>query len=155
MKNYKIYCDLDGVLVDFNKGYHQLTGIDISGKYCTGETFWQPIKKAGYDFWVNLTWTKDGKKLWNYILQYTPELLSAPSNENDSRIGKHDWVNKELPGFHLILRSPENKKEFASPNSILIDDHISNIEDWIKSGGIGIHHISADNTISQLKQLFL
>jgi 5'(3')-deoxyribonucleotidase len=150
-----LYCDLDGVLVDFVKGYKDLTGIDISGQWHDSSEFWDPVDKAGYDFWINLSWTKDGKKLWNYIEKYNPEILSTPSRQNDSRIGKHDWVKKELPGVHLILRSAKNKKEFASPDSILIDDRDSNIEDWKNSGGIAIHHKSTENTIKELQKLKL
>ena len=146
---------MDGVIVDFDKGYFDLTGIDMCGKFLANKGFWHPINKAGYGFWINLEWTKDGKKLWKYIEKYHPIILSAPSNQDDSRIGKHDWVERELPGSHLILRSPEHKREFAEPNSILIDDRPSNIESWIEAGGIGIHHVSAAETIRQLKKMGL
>ena len=79
MENYKIYCDMDGVLVNFIKGYFELTGRDITGQYHTDKRFWEPIDKAGVDFWVNLEWTPGGKELWNYIKKYNPELLSSPS----------------------------------------------------------------------------
>jgi len=81
--------------------------------------------------------------------------LSAPSEKNESRVGKHKWVKRELPGFHLILRSPEHKKDFAAPNSILIDDREDNIDSWKKAGGIGILHKSANETIKELKKLSL
>jgi hypothetical protein len=154
-QKYKVYCDMDGVLDNFIKGYYELTGIDITGQFHSDAKFWEPVNKAGYDFWLNLEWTKDGKKLWNYIKKYNPEILSSPSHKDDSRIGKHDWIKRELPGTHLILRTPQNKKEFATPNSILIDDRPENIESWTKAGGIGILHISADNTIKELKKLSL
>lgn len=154
-QKYNIYCDLDGVIVDFNQGYYDLTGKDISGSFHDGQTFWDPINKAGYDFWINLKWTKDGKKLWDYIKKYNPELLSAPSRQDASRVAKHDWVKKEIPGAHLILRSRTNKKEFASPASILIDDLEDNVKSWNEAGGIGILHISAENTIKELKKLKL
>ena len=146
---------MDGVLVDFNKGYLKLTGIDIGGQFLNDAKFWAPINKGGQAFWENLPWMPDGKKLWNYIKKNTPIILSAPSNKDDSRIGKYKWVERELPGTHLILRSPEHKKEFASPESILIDDRESNIQDWISAGGIGILHISAVDTINQLKRMGL
>lgn len=154
-KKYKIYCDLDGVITDFIKGYHKLTGKDITGEFHNSKEFWDPINDAGYDFWINLQWTKDGHKLWNYIKKYKPEILSSPSRKDESRVAKHDWVNKELPGTHLILRSPSNKKEFANENSILIDDRDTNIKNWNDAGGIGILHKSADDTIKQLKKLSL
>jgi len=154
-EKYILYCDMDGVLVDFIKGYYELTGIDITGQYHSDEKFWEPIDKVGYQFWINLDWTKDGKKLWNYIKKYSPTILSSPSRHNHSRVAKHDWIQRELPGSRLILRSPENKKEFAKPNAILIDDRDSNVEDWIKAGGIGILHTSAKETIVQLKKYSL
>jgi FMN phosphatase YigB (HAD superfamily) len=152
---FKIYCDMDGVLVDFDKGYKELTGKDIAGQHFNDTDFWDPINKAGYDFWINLEWMKDGKRLWNYIQKYNPELLSAPSRQNDSRVAKHDWVNRELPGVHLILRSAKHKKDFAAPNHILIDDRIDNIQGWREAGGIAIHHVSTKHTIDQLKVLDL
>jgi hypothetical protein len=97
----------------------------------------------------------DGHELWSYIEKYTPELLSAPSRQPESRVAKHDWINRELPGVHLILRSAKHKKDFASPTSILIDDRVDNIADWVGAGGISILHKNAKDTISQLKDLEL
>jgi hypothetical protein len=37
--------------------------------------------------------------------------------------------------------------------ALLIDDYIKNINQFKARGGIGIHHISAASTISQLKKL--
>ena len=128
MSKYKIYCDMDGVLVDFNKGYKELTGEDLTGEHRNDTDFWDPITKVGYDFWFNLEWVPDGKQLWNYIKKHEPKILSAPSREEVSRVAKHDWIEKELPGTHLILRSAKHKKDFAAPTSILIDDRLDNIQ---------------------------
>jgi hypothetical protein len=152
-KKYTIYCDLDGVLVDFIKGYLELTGRDITGQFLNSKWFWEPIDRAGKKFWSDLEWTHDGKHLWNHIEKHNPKILSAPSRENDSIIGKHDWVKREIPGSQLLLRSPQNKKEFATPTSILIDDRLDNIEGWVNSSGIGILHKNAVHTIKQLKEL--
>ena len=146
---------MDGVLVDFNKGYFELTGHILDGIHRTDEHFWDPINEAGYDFWINLDWMSDGKELWSYIEKYNPILLSAPSRQEDSRVAKLDWVYKELPGVRLILRSAKHKKDFASPTSILIDDRVDNIADWVGAGGIGILHKNTEDTISQLKDLKL
>ena len=62
-QKYKIYCDMDGIITDFIKGYKDLTGIDISGSFHDDPKFWGPITKAGYDFWINLHWTKMEKLL--------------------------------------------------------------------------------------------
>jgi hypothetical protein len=153
--DYKIYCDMDGVLADFESGYEKLTGIDLRGEFVKGDDFWDPISKAGVGFWAGLKWMPDGQKLWNYLKPYKPDLLSAPSREDSSRIGKHVWVKHKIPGTKLILRYAKQKQELATPESILIDDRQVNIDQWEAAGGIGILHTSADNTIKQLKQLSL
>ena len=151
---YKIYCDLDGVLADFERGYEELTGIDLQGEFKPeGAEFWNPISKAGVGFWAGLKWMSDGQQLWDYIKQYKPELLSAPSRDESSRIGKYVWVKNKIPGTKLILRYADRKKELASPNAILIDDRAKNIEDWESAGGVGILHTNATDTINQLKKL--
>jgi cytidyltransferase-like protein len=155
-EKYEIYCDMDGVLVDFERGYEELTGKNIRGNHVKGDAdFWQPITDAGVEFWTKLKWMSDGKQLWNYIKKHKPSLLSAPSREESSRIGKHIWVENNIPGVNLILRAADKKQEFASPNAILIDDRADNIQRWKDAGGVGIHHISAENTINELEKLGL
>lgn len=151
---YKIYCDMDGVLTNFNDAYFKLTGVDLDGRHLNDKNFWDPINNAGYDFWVNMDWMPDGKDLWNVISKHKPTLLSAPSRSNDSRVGKFDWVEREIPGVPLILRSASRKREFAAPNHILIDDREDNIDGWIEDGGEGILHTSAENTIKILKEKY-
>ena len=153
---YKIYVDMDGVLVDFDGGYEKLTGMTTREADEKGpEFFWKPISKAGAKWWITLNWMPDGKQLWDYVKKYNPELLSAPSREEASKMGKRIWVKRELPGAKLILRSADKKQEFASPTSILIDDREKNIEQWKAAGGIGILHTDAASTIKKLKELGL
>ena len=153
---YKIYCDMDGVIADFESGYEKLTGKDIKGNHVKGDgDFWQPITDAGVKFWAGLEWMPDGKELWSYIKQYNPELLSAPSREESSKIGKYVWVKNNLPGVKLILKSAPRKQELAEPNAILIDDRKDNIQQWKDAGGIGVLHTSAQDTIKQLQELGL
>jgi hypothetical protein len=48
------------------------------------------------------------------------------------------------------------KANYSGEGKILIDDRLEpNIEMWRSKGGIGIHHTSASDTISQLKELGL
>ena len=153
---YTIYCDMDGVLVDFDRGYQELTGMTTQqADTIGGDTFWEPLIQAGAKWWITLNWMPDGKQLWNYIKKYTPILLSAPSKQESSRLGKRVWVKRELPDVKLILRPASQKQQYASPTSILIDDREKNIDQWEAAGGIGILHTSTANTIEQLKQLGL
>ena len=153
--DYKIYCDMDGVLADFESGYEELTGVDLKGEFKKGDDFWDPIKVAGVGFWAGLKWMPDGQRLWAYLKPFDPKLLSAPSREQSSRIGKAVWVKHKIPGTKLILRYAKQKQELATPDSILIDDRQVNIDQWEAAGGIGILHTSTANTIEQLQKLGL
>ena len=98
---------------------------------------------------------EDGQQLWDYIKQYSPTLLTAPSREKSSEIGKQEWIDKNIPGTPVEFRQAHKKQELATPNAILIDDREDNIERWIEAGGIGIRHTSAASTIKKLNQLGL
>jgi len=97
----------------------------------------------------------DGKEYWNYISKYDVELLSSPSYSDTSKLGKRLWVRNNLSGIKLNLARAADKQKYAAPNHILIDDRVSNIEQWKSQGGIGILHTSAANTIKQLQKLGL
>ena len=155
--SYIIYCDLDGVLVDFAKGYFDLTGIDITTYKNGNADFWTPVDKEGPKWWANLYWMSDGKLLWEYIKKRKPYILSSPSRSNSSRIGKDAWVRVNLkPDYKSLLLYPRHEKQnFSGENHILIDDMENTIAEWNSKGGIGIHHTSAANTIKQLKELGL
>ena len=156
-QQYKVYCDMDGVIVDFERGYNDLTGKEAPGVHSTYDKtdFWSAITKAGSKFWADLHWMSDGKELWNYIKQYSPKLLTAPSREKSSEIGKQEWIDKHLPGTPVIFKQAKDKKDLAEPNAILIDDRKDNIQQWIDAGGIGILHTSTESTIKQLQKLGL
>jgi len=156
-QQYKLYCDMDGVLVDFERGYNDLTGKQTPGVDSTYDKndFWSSITKAGAKFWADLNWMSDGKQLWNYIKQYNPKLLTAPSREQSSEIGKQEWVDNNLPGTPVVFKQAKDKKDLAEPNAILIDDRKDNIQQWIDAGGIGIRHTSTELTVKQLQKLGL
>ena len=156
-QQYKVYCDMDGVIVDFERGYNDLTGKEAPGVHSTYDKtdFWSAITKAGSKFWADLHWMSDGKELWNYIKQYNPKLLTAPSREKSSEIGKQEWIDKHLSGTPVIFKQAKDKKDLAEPNAILIDDRKDNIQQWIDAGGIGIRHTSTESTIKQLQKLGL
>ena len=155
---YKIYCDMDGVLCDFNKRFEEFGKMppkEYENKYGIKQ-FWKLIDdEIGVRFWVGMPWMPDGKELWNFIKPFNPSLLSAPSRNNESRLGKRLWVRNHIPGTKLILASRSNKQQYSNKNSILIDDMPRTIEEWDSGGGIGILHTSAASTIEQLKQLGL
>ena len=157
--DYVVYSDMDGVLTDFEKRFQKFSGGMLPSEYESKygrNKFWDLIdNQIGVKFWVGMPWMEDGKQYWEYISKYNPILLSSPSINNESRLGKRLWVKKYLPGTPLKLAYAKNKKNYAKENAILIDDRKENINQWIEAGGIGILHTSASDTIKQLKDLGL
>ena len=154
---YTLYCDMDGVLCDFEKRFEDLTGLSPNAfrdKHGLDE-FWKLIDDDGVRFWVGMDWMPDGKQLWDYIKPNVYSLLSSPSYDNSSRLGKRLWVKKNIPGTKLILAARKNKQDYSKKGAILIDDLKPTIDEWNAKGGIGILHTSAASTIEQLKKLGL
>jgi hypothetical protein len=155
---YTLYCDMDGVLCDFEKRFEKysggLTPNEYRAKYDLN-AFWKLVDGEGVGFWVGMPWMPDGKQLYDYIKPNLYSLLSSPSFDNSSRLGKRLWVKKNMPGTKLILASRANKQDYSRENAILIDDLSKTINEWNANGGIGILHTSAASTIEQLKELGL
>ena len=99
----------------------------------------------------------DGQELWSYIKKYKPNILSAPSWDPSSKVGKEAWCKINLKNDYkkLYLYSRANKQLFSASNRILIDDMEQTINEWNAKGGVGILHTSAASTINQLKKLGL
>ena len=120
MKNFKqyitefdapnIYCDMDGVITNFESRFEHFTGRspkDYEREYGL-EQFWHLIdSKIGVRFWVGMDWMPQGSELWNFISPYGPSLLTSPSRDNTSRLGKNLWVKNNLnPSIAPVSNPP-------------------------------------------------
>jgi len=156
---YKIYCDMDGVLTDFESRFEHYSGMtpkEYENQHGVAG-FWNLIDvEVGVKFWVGMDWMTRGQELWNFISSYKPDLLTSPSRDNNSRLGKNMWVKNNLnPKPKVIFAYSKDKQRYANENSILIDDKKSNINEWIAKGGIAFRVKKGDITpaIEGLKKL--
>ena len=171
---YVIYCDMDGVLCDFDLGYEKLTGISTAEANTKGKSyFWELFRKGAgkneKDFWSNLPWQPGGRELWKAISPHTPNILSSPAIDfslppdqqlspeyNQAIQGKKEWISKNLTNVGKEIFVPAvQKATFAAPNHILIDDLEKNITAWEANGGIGILHKNLPDTLKKLETLKL
>lgn len=172
-KKFTLYVDMDGVLTDFEGDFKKISGgISFDDHLSENDlkTTWGLIDSKGVEWWSEMNWKKDGKKLWNHVLKYDPVILSSPSRHPGSYEGKFIWCKRELGIVQdEYTRSPKNSKwdlnskiilcssksGFAKryPNSILIDDTPKKIKGWEENGGIGILHKNTEDTIKQLNNI--
>ncbi|MFV0627193.1 MAG: 5' nucleotidase, NT5C type [Alphaproteobacteria bacterium] len=148
-----IFCDMDGVLVDFEEGF-----FDVHGKYpseLSHSEMWQ-IVLDNENHWLDLPPMKDAQELINFLAQYEYQILTGlpiqgfdkADKEKKLWIEKH--ISKELPVICCLSR---DKHIYCQKGDILIDDRKGMISDWEEAGGIGILHETSEKTISELKKL--
>lgn len=163
---YIIYCDMDGVIVDFISGANLVAKkskfsknwIELANR--NQKLAWSIINEHGSDFWANLSWEKNGRKLWNEVEKYNPIILSAypytiedPTVKTDAIKGKKEWIDKHIgndAAGNAIICARDEKVMFAEDNAILIDDMEKNVKEWQQAGGIGILHKSYRSTMKKL-----
>jgi hypothetical protein len=154
-----LFCDLDGVLVDFDKGVFETTG-KYPHQFRNVGFMWNNLEKDP-TFWKNLDWTNDGHDLWNFISQNKDKfhiqiLTGLPEGKlkEPSDINKRIWCNNHL-GVNIKVNTctGSQKYKFCKPNDILIDDRYEYKEDWENAGGIFVHHVNTETTIMELKKI--
>ena len=90
---FKIYCDLDGCLVNFEKGVQVLLNKPTSN--LDKRTMWDQISQVP-NWFEKLEWTMDGKRLWRAIQHLNPDILTGVPDIESSRVDKLNWCMREL-----------------------------------------------------------
>ena len=166
-KAYDIFVDMDGVLTDFERRFEQFAGVSPDeftsqktiqvGKEKADEQFWDLVdKQIGVRFWAGMPWMPEGEELYRYIKKYKPTILTSPSRDESSRIGKGVWVKRNMSGVPVKFGyKSTGKAKYAGPNKILIDDREDNIAAWKAAGGIGILFKNTEQVKNELSKLGL
>ena len=159
-KSYQVNCDMDGVLVDFIGGVMRELNINREPNQKELDTFLSTLAGSSKEFWSELDWMPDARKLWDTLKDLNTEILSAcPTNckfQPSVIKGKKKWCQKNLgisKGINITTR--KGKIRFVGEKTILIDDYIKTVKEWKAKGGIAIHHKSARKTLSELKKILL
>ena len=142
MKN--IYLDMDGVIADFDKRYIEL--FNITTKQSERDKKWVQFfdKFIEERHFATLDLMPEAIELMDYLKSTGIPIIilsSTSSEKRDDKIRpqKMEWLKKHKIDFPVILvPGARLKKDYATPDSILIDDTSKNIDDWRREGGIGI-----------------
>ena len=125
---FRIFCDMDGVLVDLAGGIlaaakqssedpkqraavMKIIGSDVewaahkgNKRLQTGLKWMHKLLANNEDFWATLPAMKDAMQLWSFISRFDPFILSHPWDD-DSASGKRIWLDG-----NSINPSPEQTK---------------------------------------------
>jgi len=152
-----IYLDMDGVIADFEKRYKELFRMhpkEADGKKQFHSSFETFIN--GNNF-ATLDKMPDADIGLEYLrkARVPTQILSSTANEEKyDAISKQKmiWLHTHGVTFNpIFVPGKQHKVEYATPDSILIDDTKSVIDDWLKAGGIAIWHKDWITTLAILK----
>ena len=174
----KVFCDMDGVLVNFEKGAVEavnkalkrppaglsalagevieelgrnfVTAKDLEKYTPTGSKkaseFMYLVVHDDVEFWANLEWNPEGKKLWEGIKEKGVTILTSPMDKKGAQgslEGKLIWLEKNL-GLGNIKGIVFEHEKFRYANAggtqnVLFDDFMSKVGPWREEGGLGFH----------------
>ena len=147
-----LYLDMDGVLCNFDKAYRTFDPLKEDRK---------KFRSAVMDFHIfeDLEFMPDAHELLNYVAtleNINIEILTSMGTfdkvqGNAAKAQKTVWLNTHnithKPNF---VRSKEEKAQYATEYTILVDDSIGCIKPFNGKGGHGILHTRSSDTIQQI-----
>lgn len=147
-----LYLDMDGVLCNFDKAYRAYDPQKEDRK-----KFRSAVLE--YHIFEDLEFMPDAQELLNYVSKLNGiniEILTSMGTFDSqqglaAKIQKQKWLDKHnIPYKANFVRSKEEKAQYATENSILVDDSIGCISPFNAKGGHGILHTRSSDTIQQI-----
>lgn len=137
-KDTIIFCDMDGVLADFNAEKNAIK------RYTNEKGFFEKLRP----FSENL-------QALNDLMQkgFNVNILSASPNRQADR-DKFTWLMKHLPnltiGQIIFTRPDRDKADYISVNAdtLLIDDYTVNLKAWRDKGGQTLKLVNAYDNVN-------
>jgi hypothetical protein len=161
-----IYLDMDSVIADFDKWAFETFGKRFDA-FATSQEAWEAA--APYqNLYRDLEKMPDADELvdgvYNLaakhncvvgILTAIPKLQRFPQAEQHKREWLEQHWGQKYPGLLENFNTgpySQDKQNHCRPGDVLIDDRDINIRQWNAKGGKGIFHVSAQQSLAQLKK---
>ena len=154
-----IYFDMDGVLCDFDKRCDELDCWRQDIHKCD----WKKMKEIGPKFWSEMDPITEGLALLKKVVEWADTRddikigIFSAVHLFEGKIGKRSWLKKYAPFIPneliKIINNGNFKYKEASADSLLIDDKESNVENYISSGGHGVHFSRAKSIDSMFNEI--
>lgn len=134
-----IFCDMDGVIADFETQAWKTDVIDAQGN--------MNYDKMDRAWWAGIPAFPGANDFYDFLDQIAPvKFLTGPMMNPDCHAGKGDWIMNFLPErekfalMDLIICPSKDKCLLAKPNHLLVDDREEVVEAWRNAGGKAILH---------------
>ena len=148
-----IFKVMNRTIANNKRNYFVLSDIMPEARQTASLNYMYRLIDGDVDFWVNLPWLQDGKKLWDYLKIYEDLYILTTPHDQASIYGKTYWIKDNLNFDMSKVIFEKQKENYANPNSVLIDDLFKNISKFKFKGGEGIIHKNFNSTIKQLKAI--
>lgn len=149
MVDRRIFIDLDGVLADLYQSILRMLGRSLPDGVFASD--WDMIEKLGYtraaveplldyDFWATLQPFDDFDDIMSTVESLSNReiicVLTTTVKTRGCIEGKRLWVDKFMPrGYASRIYFAANKAEYATSDSLLIDDLESECRNFFDSSG--------------------
>ena len=160
-----LYLDMDGVVADWETAIADILGYKLIEGDRWPDQDWRKIiqfQRVYRDIPL-LPWALEFVDEACEIARaanYAVKFLTAVPRRNDFPYAFEDkvhWANNHLPTIPVWFGPySQDKQQRAAPGQILVDDRITNINEWTAQGGRGIHfHRNPDAVLAELRYILL
>lgn len=150
----RLYLDCDGVLANFDEGFHHLFGRmpDRDNPSMRPADMWSRLE-AHPNFYGTLQKMHDADELFDAVEHLRPIILTGMPRGHWALPQKLEWRDKHFPGTPMVTCPSAHKYKYCVPGDILIDDLEKARHPWQAAGGTFIHHTSTKHTLTRLRGL--
>ena len=159
-----IYLDMDGVVADFDLAVQTILGRDSRVDQRYPESEWNKLR-AHQRIYRDLKLCAEANILVNGVQALAKEhglrvlFLTAVPKDNDfpwAFTDKIEWARRYFPDIPVWFGPYSTDKQIRScPDDVLIDDRVSNIDEWRDQGGYAIlYQGQAQPALDELSLLF-
>jgi beta-phosphoglucomutase-like phosphatase (HAD superfamily) len=158
----KIYLDMDGVVADFEKRYTEMFGKSPSEARQTKEFNPHWTKFIETEQFKTLDWWPGAQEFLKFIDDLHKQgievemLTSSGGQKHHEKVAmqKVHWLcSKGIPYFANVVSGRKLKRNYATPETILVDDTEDVIKAFNDAGGHGILHKDVGETVEKIKSL--
>mgnify|MGYP000144407901 CR=1 FL=1 len=160
-----IYIDMDGVIASFVERFEELSPLTIAelNKLPKEEKEAAKMEAIEAGLFATMPLMPDAAELYEGLLKLehekgiTLKILTAVGSNNSEMVAeeKEEWVRRlfcrEIEFCHVV--KSHSKADYATEETILIDDRTKSTEPFLAAGGKVVLHTSAKTTLEAISKM--